>query len=154
MGSLLRIPITSMKTFLLSLTLVLLALQGSKAGNVTSCLTCTATPGCAEGTGTGKACAWPGTAEGCYVLASTTEVEEQTVTVWSRGCCNGNSSTITACSEIHESQDVGEISTRLDQSWCETNNCNTMDPRSSSAGALVPALTLLMAAVAVITTNL
>lgn len=29
-----------------------------------------------------------------------------------------------------------------------------MDPRSSSAGALVPALTLLMAAVAVITTNL
>ena len=117
-----------MKT--LSLTLVLLALQGSKAGNVTSCLTCTATAGCAEGTGTGtlvtlvnlftfpgKACAWPGTAEGCYVLASTTEVEEQTVTVWSRGCCNGNSSTITACSEIHESQDLGGVSTRLDQSW-------------------------------------
>merc|ERR1712210_149621 len=153
MGSLFRIPITSMKTFLLSLTLVLLTLQGSKAGNVTSCLTCnTPTAGCAEGTGTGKACAR--TAEGCYVLASTTEVEEQTVTVWSRGCCNGNSSTITACSEIHESQDVGGISTRLDQSWCETNDCNTMDPRSSSAGALVPALTLLMAAVAVITTNL
>ena len=34
-------------------------------------------------------------------------------------------------------------------SRCDTNDCNTMDPRSS-AGALVSTLTLIVAAVAVI----
>merc|ERR1712037_198906 len=152
MGSPFRIPITSMKTFLLSLTLVLLALQGSKAADVTSCLQCTggSVGECAEGTGTGSPCG--GEADGCYVAASDTEVEGHEH-AWVRGCCNGNSTDIGACSEIHETQDMNGNSTRVDQSWCDTNNCNTMDPQSSAA-ALVPALTLLMAALAVITTNL
>merc|ERR1712037_159819 len=152
MGSPFRTPITSMKTFLLSLTLVLLTLQGSKAANVTSCLQCTggSVGECFEGTVTGSPCDKP--SDGCYVAASDTNVEGHEH-AWVRGCCNGDSSTIGACSEIHETQDVNGNGTRVDQSWCDTDDCNTMDPQSSAA-ALVPALTLLMAAVAVITTNL
>merc|ERR1712080_363534 len=139
-----------MKTFLLSLALVLVTIQGSKAVNVTSCLTCTGIDGaCAEGTGKGMACARG--ADGCYVLASTGEGGGQSVTTWARGCCSGTSTTVgMGCSDIHESQDAGGASVRYDQSWCDTNNCNTMDPRSSSAGALVSTLTLIVAAVAVI----
>jgi len=149
----LRTPITSMKTFLLSLTLVLLTLQGSKADDVTSCLQCDSPDtGCAEGTVTGTPCG--GKADGCYVLVMVKEAEGQSVTNVGRGCCNANSGTIGNCYEVHESEDEDGGSVRYDQSWCDTNDCNTMDPRSSSAAALVPALTLLMAAVAVITTNL
>ena len=100
-----------MKTFLLSLTLVLLTLQGSKAANVTSCLQCqTPDAGCAEGTGTGSPCG--GKADGCFVVASTGEAEGQSYTAWVRGCCFASS-----CNEIHESQDVGGVSTRVNESW-------------------------------------
>merc|ERR1712130_905347 len=89
-------------------------------------------------------------ADGCYVLASTGEAGGQSVTTWARGCCSGTSTTPgVGCSNIHESQDVAGASARYDQSWCDTNDCNTMDPRSS-AGALASTLALIVAAVAVI----
>ena len=52
----LRVKKANMKTFQLALTVVLLGLQGSKAGKVASCLTC-AGPNdsdCAKGTGKGN----------------------------------------------------------------------------------------------------
>merc|ERR1712130_33540 len=148
------IPIAIMKTFLLSLALVLVTFQGSKAGNVTSCLSCSShhnspNPGCVEGTVKGTPC--DGGADGCFVLATSGEKDGETRTGWERGCCLGNSTTAgrhgytAECTEIHG----GMMGLREDQSWCNTNDCNTMDPRSS-AGALASTLTLIVAAVAFI----
>ena len=54
-GVSIRATKANMKTSQLALTLVLLALQGSKAGKVTSCLQCTALESdCAAGTGKGR----------------------------------------------------------------------------------------------------
>ena len=85
------------------------------------------------------------------------------VAKWTRGCCLVDGPGI-LCTETHEE----DFSGRLDISWykclillvcfpitspfsrCDTNDCNTMDPRTGSAKSLVPAaLTILFAAVAV-----
>ena len=55
-GVSIRATKANMKTSQLALTLVLLALQGSKAGKVASCLTCAGAleSDCAAGTGKGR----------------------------------------------------------------------------------------------------
>ena len=143
-----------MLSFRLSITLLLLSLELTKAcsGKVTSCLQCFSGPGhedpdCAEGRGKG----WeprlrtdtrhPGLPcgagfDGCYVAAN----ENRSGGYWDRGCCTRNKTEgETRCLEIHEDTGVG----RTDQSWwpssssssyssfsrCDTDNCNTMDPR-------------------------
>merc|ERR1711936_1195900 len=146
----------NMKTSQLALTLVLLALQGSKAGNVTSCLQCTALESdCAAGTGKGKACP-ANMADGCYVAAATTEANGQSATAFALGCCFTATTNSTnqpgSCSDYHDEVSQNGVSSRIDQTWCDTDDCNTMDPRSS-AGALVPSLTFFLTAVAVMASN-
>merc|ERR1711973_558342 len=151
MGSHFKALTVNMKTFLLPFTLLMLGLHGSKADKVTSCLQCTTVTGvtedseCIAGTGKGTACGMD--AVGCYVnvaAASATVTPDLVVTTWNRGCCTTNS----LCTEIHEEQTTASGSIHVDQLGCTTNDCNTMDPRSS-ASTLVPALTILLAIVAV-----
>merc|ERR1711997_166554 len=146
----------NMKTSQLALTLVLLALQGSKAGKVASCLQCTALESdCAAGTGKGKACP-ANMAAGCYVAATTAEANGQSVTTFMRGCCFTAATNSTnqpgSCSDFHDDMSQNGVSGRIDQTWCDTDDCNTMDPRSS-VGALVPSLTFFLTAVAVMASN-
>merc|ERR1711963_1121736 len=152
MGSHFKASSANMKTFLLAFTLLTLGLHGSKVDKVTSCLQCQSVTGesedseCFEGTGKGTACGTD--AVGCYVnvaAASATVTPDLVVTTWNRGCCTTNSG---LCTEIHEEQTTASGSIHVDQLGCTTNDCNTMDPRSS-ASTLVPALTILLAIVAV-----
>merc|ERR1712083_5512 len=139
----------NMKTSQLALTLVLLALQGSKAGKVASCLTCAGDgdSDCAKGTGTGTACP-PAMADGCYVTATAAAVDGwEPSTAWVRGCCVGNSTNQPGiCSDYHEDVSQNGVSGHIDQTWCDTDDCNTMDPRTggSSAGSLVPSLAVFL----------
>merc|ERR1711990_47251 len=150
----------NMKTSQLALTLVLLGLQGSKAGKVASCLTCAGAleSDCAAGTGKGKACP-ANMAAGCYVAAVTAEANGQSVTTFTRGCCFTPATNSTnqpgSCSDFHEDMSQNGVSGRIDQTWCDTDDCNTMDPRTggSSAGTLVPSLTFFLTAVAVMASN-
>merc|ERR1712088_93346 len=151
----------NMKTSQLALTLVLLALQGSKAGKVASCLTCAGAleSDCAAGTGKGKACP-ANMAAGCYVVATTGEANGQSVTTFTRGCCVTPATNSTnqpgSCSDFHDDMSQNGVSGRIDQTWCDTDDCNTMDPRTggSSAGTLVPSLAFfLLTAVAAMASN-
>merc|ERR1711936_890232 len=106
----------NMKTSQLALTLVLLALQGSKAGKVASCLTCAGAleSDCAAGTGKGKACP-ANTAVGCYVAAVTAEANGQSDTEFSRGCCFGSSiDQPGSCVNIHGEVNQDGASVRID----------------------------------------
>jgi len=126
-----------MKTSDLVFTLVLLFLQkGSKAtGNVTSCLQCHSPMPefldyeCENGTAKGEDCS--GEAVGCYSKRSTKTMGQVTVETWKRGCCLSSSN----CTEIHEGgEDIG----RTDQTWCDTSNCNTGDPRNNGTSTAAP----------------
>merc|ERR1712156_857386 len=140
----------NMKTFLLALTLLMLVLHGSKADKVTSCLQCTSATGmedseCIKGTGKGTACATD--AVGCVVNVVSGSAMGVDVETWTRGCCTVDAQ----CTEMHEESEVGGVSGMVDQIGCDTNDCNTMDPRTpgNSASTLMPALTVLLATVAV-----
>merc|ERR1712109_364293 len=140
----------NMKTFLLALTLLMLGLHGSKADKVTSCLQCQSVTGMEDsewidGTAKGSACATD--AVGCVVNVVSGTAMGVDVATWTRGCCTVDAQ----CSEIHEESEVGDVSGMVDQIGCTTNDCNTMDPRTpgNSASTLVPALTVLLAIVAV-----
>merc|ERR1712038_267297 len=166
MGSHFKALTVNMKTFLLALTLLMLVLHGSKADKVTSCLQCQSATGmedseCIKGTGKGTACATD--AVGCVVNVVSGTAMGVDVATWTRGCCTVDAQ----CTEMHEESEVGGVSGMVDQIGCTTNDCNTMDPRtgsssttttsnssgsttdSSSASTLVPALTVLLAIVAV-----
>merc|ERR1711962_574142 len=165
MGSHFKASSANMKTFLLALTLLMLGLHGSKADKVTSCLQCQSVTGmenseCIKGTGKGTACGTD--AVGCVVNVVSGTAMGVDVATWNRGCCTVDAQ----CTEMHEEAEVGGVSGMVDQIGCTTNNCNTMDPRtgsgsttttsnsgsttdSSSASTLMPALTVLLAIVAV-----
>merc|ERR1712088_922284 len=141
----------NMKTFLLAFTLLMLGLYGSKADKVTSCLQCQSVTGvsqdseCMEGTGKGTACGTD--AVGCFAQVVASSGGGVDVTWGTRGCCTVDAQ----CTEMHEESEVGDVSGMVDQIGCTTNDCNTMDPRTpgNSASTLVPALTVLLAIVAV-----
>merc|ERR1711953_236223 len=136
MGSHFKASSVNMKTFLLAFTLLMLALHGSKADKVTSCLQCTSITGvsedseCIKGTAKGTPCG--AEMDGCFVNVVHAEAAGVETTTWTRNCCAGD-----LCS--------------ADQTWCATNDCNTGDPRDSKSNgnALVPALTFLLATIAV-----
>merc|ERR1712055_316605 len=129
----------------------MLGLYGSKADKVTSCLQCQSVTGvsedseCMEGTGKGTACGTD--AVGCFAQVVASSGGGVDVTTWNRGCCTVDAQ----CTEMHEEAEVGGVSGMVDQIGCTTNDCNTMDPRTpgSSASTLVPALTVLLAIIAV-----
>merc|ERR1711973_1078776 len=119
-------------------------------GQVTSCLQCQSVTGmedseCIDGTAKGTACGTD--AVGCVVNVVSGNAMGVNVTTWTRACCTVDAQ----CTEIHEESEVGDVSGTVDQIGCTTNDCNTMDPRTpgSSASTLVPALTVLLAIVAV-----
>merc|ERR1712209_159164 len=150
MGSHFKALTVNMKTFLLAFTLLTLGLHGSKADKVTSCLQCTSATGaensdCIKGTGKGTACGTD--AVGCVVTVVSGSAMGVDAATWNRGCCTVDAQ----CAELHEESEVGDVSGMVDQIGCTTNDCNTMDPRTpgNSARTLVPALTVLLAIVAV-----
>merc|ERR1711899_684001 len=150
MGSYFKALTGIMKTFLLAFTLLLLGVHGSEADKVTSCLQCTSATGmedseCIKGTGKGTACATD--AVGCVVNVVSVSAMGVDVETWTRGCCTVDAQ----CTEMHEESEVGGVSGMVDQIGCTTNDCNTMDPRTpgNSASTLVPALTVLLAIIAV-----
>merc|ERR1711872_31621 len=150
MGSHFKASSAKMKTFLLAFTLLMLGLHGSMADKVTSCLQCQSVTGmedseCIDGTAKGTACATD--AVGCYVQVVAGTAMGVDVANWARGCCTVDAQ----CTEMHEEAEVGGVSGMVDQIGCTTNDCNTMDPRTpgNSASTLVPALTVLLAIVAV-----
>merc|ERR1711885_53776 len=148
MGSHFEASSANMKNFLLALTLLMLGLHGSKADTVTSCLQCQSVTGMEDSeciTGTGTACGTD--AVGCVVNVVSGSAMGVDVANWFRGCCTLDAQ----CAEMHEESEVGGVSGMVDQIGCTTNDCNTMDPRTpgSSASTLVPALTVLLAIVAV-----
>ena len=77
--------------------------------------------------------------------------KNETVTTWARGCCTTNSDMVgNHCFDIHEETDIDGFSGHNDQTWsvqsslsfsqyqfssfrCGTDNCNTMDPRSTTS---------------------
>merc|ERR1712004_294731 len=161
MGSCRKAFIATMKTFQNVLTILLLGLASTRVnGKVNSCLQCESGPdgedsGCVEGTSKGLPCGLD--MEGCYALRFVGKVNgmEGDVTVWDRGCCFGNQTLPGSCLEIHRDVDKWDLNDvaytgRFDQSWCTANNCNKMDP-TNSARTLVPALTVLLTTVAIMT---
>merc|ERR1711962_1579614 len=137
----------NMKFFQLAFTLLMLSLHGGKADKVASCLQCQSSPDqenseCIKGTVKGTECGME--MDGCFVNMQS--INGQKGEAWVRGCCTAND----LCKDLH--QDVEEddetFGGRIDQSWCNTNDCNIGDPRSK-ANAMVPALTILLATVAV-----
>merc|ERR1712126_54844 len=151
MGSRIKVFVANMKAFHLMFTLVLLGLKwGRVSSRVTSCLQCQSVTGmedseCIDGTAKGTACATD--AVGCYVQVVAGTAMGVDVANWARGCCTVDAQ----CTEMHEEAEVGGVSGMVDQIGCTTNDCNTMDPRTpgNSASTLVPALTVLLAIVAV-----
>merc|ERR1711872_467396 len=150
MGSHFKALTVNMKTFLLAFTLLMLGVNGSNADKVTSCLQCQSVTGmedseCIDGTAKGTACATD--AVGCYVQVVAGTAMGVDVANGARGCCTVDAQ----CTEMHEEAEVGGVSGMVDQIGCTTNDCNTMDPRTpgNSASTLVPALTVLLAIVAV-----
>merc|ERR1712004_307786 len=133
-----------MKTSQIAFTLVLLVLNESKADKVTSCIQCESFPTqenseCIAGTGKGTTCQTE--AVGCFAMRLDGKVEgQQEAITWTRGCCIEN----IQCTEIHEDSEVNGISGMVDQMGCTTNDCNTMDPRSSARSLVPAAITIVL----------
>merc|ERR1711890_173182 len=129
-----------------ALSLLLLLLHQGEA--VSSCLTCVSAPGaidtnCTAGNTNVKRmkCA-TGMTEGCLATVAVALGKE----TWARSCCGSGT-----CLNQHENI----AGNTVDRVSCNTDNCNTMDPRKSSGSVstILPTITLLFATLSLLLTR-
>jgi len=120
-------PQFRMQSSTITLSLLLLLLHQGEA-TVSSCLTCTSgekspDPDCLAGNAivNRTTCVAPDT-ERCYVIVSVGAEEGHLLM---RGCCSGND-----CLDGHI---IAISGSTVDAASCDTDNCNTMDPRTSNS---------------------